>query len=84
MTRSPSKFWIGGEGVSFQERAKLFEKFTRSDRRGSGAGLGLNIVRAVADAHEAEVGISDNKGGGSVFTISFPPQNLRKAGLHQL
>lgn len=73
-----------GRGVPFQERTKLFEKFTRSDRRGSGAGLGLNIVKAVADAHEADVSISDNAGGGSVFTITFPMQNLRKAGLHRL
>jgi len=73
-----------GRGVPFQERAKLFEKFTRSDRRGSGAGLGLNIVRAVAEAHDADVSISDNNGGGSVFTITFPVQNIRKAGLHRL
>lgn len=72
-----------GRGVPFKERAKLFEKFTRSDRRGSGAGLGLNIVKAVADAHDAEVSISENKGGGSVFTIAFPTQNPRKAGIHR-
>ena len=49
---------------------------------GDGAGLGLNIVKAIADAHEAELSISENKGGGSIFTISFPVQNIAKADLH--
>ncbi len=72
-----------GRGVPLQQRAKLFEKFTRSDRRGSGAGLGLNIVKAISDAHEAELFITENNGGGSIFTISFPVQNLAKADLHR-
>lgn len=73
-----------GRGIPLQNRSRLFEKFTRSDRRGGGAGLGLNIVKAVVDAHDAEIRISDNEGGGTIFTMTFSPPNVAKANLHRL
>lgn len=52
------ELWVGDEGpglgAEFEDRA--FERFTRADegRTGSGAGLGLAIVRAIVRAHGGE------------------------------
>jgi two-component system OmpR family sensor kinase len=63
-----------GPGVPEDLRAVAFERFTRADaaREGSGAGLGLSIVAAVASAHGGEVGISDAPGGGADIWLSVP------------
>jgi two-component system OmpR family sensor kinase len=48
-----------GEGVPPEFAARAFERFTRADeaRSGPGAGLGLAIVQAVAEAHGGHAGI---------------------------
>lgn len=48
-----------GPGIPMSERERVFERFHRTDparsRVAGGAGLGLAIVRAIADAHHGEV-----------------------------
>jgi signal transduction histidine kinase len=48
-----------GPGVPPDERMRIFERFHRTDdardRRAGGAGLGLAIVQAIAEAHDGEV-----------------------------
>lgn len=48
-----------GPGIPIAERARVFERFHRTDparsRSRGGAGLGLAIVRAIAEAHQGEV-----------------------------
>lgn len=63
-----------GPGIPAEKREAIFDPFLRSDRRSGGAGLGLSIVRRVAEVHEATIEIGDAPGGGSVFTIAFPRQ----------
>ncbi len=62
-----------GRGIPLEDRARLFEKFTRTDRRGAGAGLGLHIVKTIADIHDAQVSIGRGDGGGAEFSLVFPP-----------
>jgi signal transduction histidine kinase len=38
---------------------------------GSGAGLGLAIVREIMKAHQGSVQVEDNPGGGAVFKLHF-------------
>ena len=68
----------GGFEPAFLERA--FEPFSRSDearsRAHGGAGLGLAIVRAVADAHGGSVEASNRPGGGASVTIRVPLETL--------
>lgn len=61
-----------GRGVPLKDRELIFERFHRADRRSSGSGLGLPIVRRVAQAHGGKVAIEDAPGGGAVFILNFP------------
>lgn len=61
-----------GRGVPLKERELIFERFHRADRRSSGSGLGLPIVRRVAEAHGGKIAIEDAPGGGAVFVLNFP------------
>jgi len=70
-------FWVAdsGMGISQADQERIFERFTRAgDRRrlGSGAGLGLAIVRGIAVAHHGHVDVSSSEGHGARFTITVP------------
>ncbi len=60
-------------GCSDDKRTLIFEPFYRVDKSRSrqmgGAGLGLATVKAVLDKHGAQIYVSENPGGGSVFTV---------------
>ncbi len=64
-----------GAGIAPEERNKVFERFYRiNGTSGSGSGLGLSIVREVANAHNAEVSIeSPNGSSGTIVSVVFPP-----------
>ena len=62
-----------GPGVPVQERERVFERFARgSGERREGAGLGLTIVRAIAEGHGGRVELAQHPDGGAVFTIDIP------------
>ncbi|MGI9185850.1 MAG: sensor histidine kinase [Solirubrobacteraceae bacterium] len=58
-----------GPGIPVAERERVFERFHRTDparsRAAGGAGLGLAIVRAIADAHHGEVHATDPHAGST-------------------
>ena len=63
-----------GPGVPDDQKQALFERFHRgapARLHPQGAGIGLAIVKSVADAHGARVRIEDRPGGGSVFSFRF-------------
>jgi len=63
-----------GAGIPEADRARIFEPFYRAEgaARGSGFGLGLAIVRQIADAHGGRVDYTPREGGGSRFTVLLP------------
>jgi signal transduction histidine kinase len=62
-----------GTGVPDTERAQIFRRFWRRDRRRPGsAGLGLSIVARIAELHAAKLAVTDRAGGGAVFSLVFP------------
>ncbi len=63
-----------GARIPAEIRPLIFERFQRADRRGEGRGLGigLSIVKQVADAHNARIAVEDVAGGGAAFRIFFP------------
>jgi two-component system sensor histidine kinase TctE len=63
-----------GSGIPPDERERVFERFHRVLGTGAeGCGLGLAIVRDIAEGHNAEVQLSAGGNGvGTLVTISFP------------
>jgi two-component system OmpR family sensor kinase len=63
-----------GPGIPPEERARVFDRFYR--RPGTsppGSGLGMAIVKAIADTHGATVALdSGPEGHGLAVTVSFP------------
>lgn len=61
-----------GPGIPDAQKAQLFQRFRRGATGGhEGAGIGLAIVKSVADAHGAQVTVTDRPGGGSTFSFLF-------------
>lgn len=62
-----------GPGIPPAERELVFQRFWRRERRrGTGAGLGLSIVRRAVELHGGRVAVGDAEGGGAQFTITLP------------
>jgi signal transduction histidine kinase len=61
-----------GPGIPAEEREKVFRRFYRlaSSRSTPGNGLGLALVAAIANLHQARMGLSDNR-PGLCFRASF-------------
>ncbi|MFN2523919.1 MAG: ATP-binding protein [Mycobacteriales bacterium] len=65
-----------GPGIAPADQARLFERWTQLDKTGrtatSGFGLGLSIVKRLADAHGGHVGIDSDLGKGATFWVTLP------------
>ncbi|GAB6039845.1 CHASE2 domain-containing protein [Endothiovibrio diazotrophicus] len=65
-----------GIGISDELQARLFLPFSRlpteENRRVGGVGLGLRMVRAVAERHGGSVEVASTPGAGSRFTLRLP------------
>ncbi|MFT5644663.1 MAG: two-component system sensor histidine kinase QseC [Janthinobacterium sp.] len=65
-----------GPGIAPAMRSRVFDRFFRlSDAGQSGSGLGLSIVKRIAEAHRATVALSEGvDGAGLMVTITFAPE----------
>lgn len=63
-----------GVGIAQHEQEGIFDRFHRGAgvRQTSGAGLGLAIVRSIAEAHGGTVSVSSAPAAGATFTLSLP------------
>jgi len=59
-----------GPGVDEKQKHKIFEPFFTT--RSQGTGLGLSVVKTVAQAHQGSVQVENKAEGGAVFTIYLP------------
>jgi two-component system, OmpR family, sensor kinase len=71
-------FWVAdsGPGIAVADHAAILERFARRGgrRRSDGAGLGLAIVRAMAEAHGGRVELDSRAGAGARFTLTIPTE----------
>lgn len=69
-------WWVrdSGPGVPPADAQRIFDRFQRGHQtRGhDGSGLGLSIVRAIAQAHGGEVHLDSEPGAGAAFTLVIP------------
>jgi len=75
---------VADEGPGFEPSfiPRAFERFSRGDSTdGSGAGLGLAIVAAVAQAHGGDATIANAPSGGAVVTLVLPAAVRNRRGL---
>lgn len=57
-----------GPGIDPEERSHVFERFYRTlGNRVSGSGLGLSIVKRIADLHHARVELDSSENGGGLW-----------------
>lgn len=63
-----------GPGIDFDVQSKVFARFYRTEhaRAQEGAGLGLNIAKAIADAHNGIISINSQPQHGTTIQVSFP------------
>lgn len=77
----PQRAWLvlcvedRGPGVPPEQRERIFEPFYRlpgaSEREG-GAGLGLSLVKTIAERHGGRVRCENREGGGARFVVNLP------------
>ena len=68
-----------GPGISKADQPTLFKHFERGAAEHNatpGAGLGLAMVKRLAEAMEGEVGVSSEPGAGAIFWTRFPAPAL--------
>ncbi|MFN2449751.1 MAG: sensor histidine kinase, partial [Candidatus Baltobacteraceae bacterium] len=68
-----------GIGIPYKDLPYVFERFyvvdrarTRDVPRGSGVGLGLSMVKQIAEAHGGSVAVDSRLGRSTRFTVRLP------------
>lgn len=79
---SAVELWVAdaGPGVAVADRSRIFEPFvklgTSPDPREQGVGLGLALVKRIAELHGGTVALEDVPGGGSRVVARLPASHV--------
>lgn len=72
-----------GPGIALEDQTRVFQRFWRGDTREANdeprSGLGLTIVRQIAEAHGGEVKLVSEVGRGAVFALWLPAASAETA-----
>jgi two-component system phosphate regulon sensor histidine kinase PhoR len=73
-----------GPGISREEQQRIFERFYRATdaraRNVRGSGIGLSLVKHIAEAHGGRVDVASAPGQGATFTVFVPAAPLVTPG----
>lgn len=62
-----------GCGIEGPQLEKVFDPFWQANpRQGNGSGLGLHIVRGIAESHGGAIRVRSSRGAGATFEIDLP------------
>jgi two-component system phosphate regulon sensor histidine kinase PhoR len=65
-----------GPGIASEDRKRIFERFVRgktsSGKQVRGSGIGLSLVKHIAEAHGGSITIEDAQPHGAIFTLRLP------------
>ena len=62
-----------GTGIAEEEKERVFQRFIRGEGNAqSGSGLGLSIVKNIAEQHHAQIALASSELGGLKVVVSFP------------
>jgi signal transduction histidine kinase len=61
-----------GPGIPRDVRGRIFDRFYRLDAAPGGSGLGLSIVKAIAESHGGQVTVDSEPGQGTTFALFLP------------
>lgn len=64
-----------GKGISDEDKKHIFDRFfqaSNGDNNSAGSGIGLSLVAEYVKLHHGKVFVSDNPGGGTIFTVKIP------------
>ncbi len=60
-----------GPGIADNNKQHIFDRLWQADRRREGAGIGLALVRRIAQLHRGSVTVGDRSGGGARFVLQL-------------
>jgi two-component system OmpR family sensor kinase len=66
------------EGIGIEDTERIFERYYREEGDKGGFGIGLNIVKKIADDAGIALEIASEPGKGSCFTYIFPHSMIRE------
>lgn len=74
-----------GYGISEKGLAHIFQRYYQVDgkHQASGTGIGLALVKNLADLHQAEISVASELDKGSTFTLSLLSDNLYPNAIHK-
>ncbi len=72
-----------GPGIPFEEQRRIFDRFVRGrgarDRQVRGSGIGLALVKHIAQSHRGQVWVESEPGRGATFVLEIPVRRPAEA-----
>ena len=74
-----------GYGIAPEALPHIFDRYyqAKGSHQASGTGIGLSLVKSLADLHEAQITVRSEEGKGSKFTLSLSAVNSYPNALHK-
>lgn len=73
-----------GIGIPADKQEKVFERYVQDGKASAmgmqGSGIGLSLVKSIAEMHEGRVNLASECGKGSEFIVELPDRVLSSAG----